>query len=121
MAHLDALERDLERACARYERAIAALDARSAELEELPRTVEVVAEAMRADPSDAGASNGDWQPMRLSEVGFEDLRSLGLSVTQAKRILALRDSGALDSTANLESVPGLPARQVAELKRVLRD
>jgi len=122
-ARLAALVRDFERACARYEQAIQALDERSAELEQQPSAEEVVADAVGDD--EASSEHGTAPPgddrMRLEDAGFDDLRSLGLSVTQAKRILALRDSGALDSTANLESVPGLPARRVAELKRVLRD
>jgi len=121
-ARLAALVRDFERACARYERAIQALDESSAELEQRPSAEEIVADAVGDEASsEHGPAPRADDLLRLEDAGFDDLRSLGLSVTQAKRILALRDSGALDSTANLESVPGLPARQVAELKRVLRD
>lgn len=121
LAHLNALERDLERACARYERAIQALDERSAELERQPAVDELVARAMQeTDESKGSALRVDGQ-LRLTNATFEDLRSLGLSVTQAKRVLALRGSGALGSTADLDSVPGLPARQLTKLRRALRD
>jgi hypothetical protein len=113
--------RDFDRARARYERAIQALDERSAGLEQQPTAEQVVTDAMEDEGAENGTLAASGEPLRLADAGFHDLRSLGLSVTQAKRVLAMRESGALESMADLASVPGLPERQVAKLRRVLRD
>jgi hypothetical protein len=117
LARLNRLENELARACARYERAIAALDELADHIEH-PRAEEVVRAAM--GDSQNGRS-GDTYQVNLSSATFEDLRALGLSVTQAYRVLKLRDRGELRSTAGLDSVPGLPRHQVATLKLRLRD
>ena len=114
VAEVTRLELELERACARYERAIAALDEHADRLEH-PSADEIVRTAM-AEPL-----RGPEHVVRLSSASFEDLRGLGLSVTQARRILKLRDGGALESTARLDSVPGIPGSQVAALKLRLID
>ncbi len=111
------LDLELERACARYERAIAALDERSDRLEH-PTAAEIVRTAM-AEPTADEPDAAD--PVRLSSVSFEELRVLGLSVTQARRILKLRNRGVLESAARLNLVPGIPRSQVAALKLRLID
>jgi DNA uptake protein ComE-like DNA-binding protein len=54
----------------------------------------------------------------LNAMSFEQLRELGLSVTQSARLIAYRDTrGGFDSLDELDEVPGLPK----ELRRALRD
>jgi hypothetical protein len=116
IAHLTRLENDLQRACARYEQAITALDEESTELERRARTDAIIDAAMTAPPE-----RECDEPIHLTHVTFDDLRSVGLSVTQAKRVVALRDEGVLASTDNLDEVPGLPKVVVTELRHRLTD
>jgi competence protein ComEA len=56
-------------------------------------------------------------PVNLSTATFDDLRDLGLSVTQAKRVLDFRERlGGFDSVDDLDYVPGFPKSLLAELK-----
>ena len=56
-------------------------------------------------------------PVDLSSATFDDLRGLGLSVTQAKRVLDFRERlGGFDSVDDLDYVPGLPKSLLVELK-----
>ena len=120
LARVSRLDLELERACARYERAIAALDERTDRLEH-PSAAEIVRMAM-AEPTGEATDEADpAEPVSLSSVSFEELRVLGLSVTQARRILKLRNRGVLESTARLDLVPGIPRSQVAALKLHLVD
>jgi exonuclease VII small subunit len=112
LAKMNRLDLELERACARYERAIAALDERADRLEH-PSAAEIVRMAMAE--ATAEQTNGA-EPIRLSSASFEELRGLGLSVTQTRRVLKLRDRGVLESTSRLDSVPGIPRGQIAALK-----
>jgi hypothetical protein len=118
LAHLNRLEHDLQRACARYERAVAALNGEATELELRARTDAILDEVMLETGPWAGEVPG---PIRLTDATFEDLRAVGLSLTQARRVIALRDEGVLDSTEHLDEVPGLPDVVVAELQHRLRD
>jgi len=53
----------------------------------------------------------------LNEAGFEDLRRVGLSATQAARVLTHRDAvGGFDSFESLREVPGLPDGLVERLR-----
>ena len=57
---------------------------------------------------------------KLNEATFEQLRGLGLSVTQAARMIAVRDAQrGFRSAADLDAIPGLPAEVVADLKRTI--
>ena len=59
--------------------------------------------------------------MNLNEASYEDLRGLGLSVTQTGRILALREgSGSFSSFADLETIPGFDDEFVAGLRDRVR-
>jgi hypothetical protein len=120
LAHLSRLERELERACARYERAIAALDEDATEFERRARAKRLVDEAMEDSPPEQQQGEPERQ-LSLSDASFEDLRTLGLSVTQARRVVELRDEGVLGGTAGLNEVPGIPEGQLIELKQHLRD
>jgi hypothetical protein len=52
----------------------------------------------------------------LRSASFEDLRAVGMSVTQAKRVLQYRDERGLDSVADLHRVPGLSKGFLAYLR-----
>jgi DNA uptake protein ComE-like DNA-binding protein len=57
----------------------------------------------------------------LNSGSFEDFRGLGMSVTQAKRVISYREElGGYSSVDDLDRVPGFPAVLLAELKRQLR-
>ena len=59
--------------------------------------------------------------VELNEATFEQLRSLGLSATQAARVISAMDGlGGFTSTGQLDSVPGLPEKDLQELKRGVR-
>ena len=60
----------------------------------------------------------------LNSASFEQLREVGLSTTQAARLIARRDRlGGFGSVAELEEIPGLPAatrQALADRVRALR-
>jgi competence protein ComEA len=57
----------------------------------------------------------------LNEATFEELRGLGLSVTQSARLIAYRDvRGGYRSLDELEAIPGLSADTRADLRVQLR-
>jgi competence ComEA-like helix-hairpin-helix protein len=63
----------------------------------------------------AGANASDV--VNLNTATFEELREVGLSVTQATRILAYRERfGGYSSVEDLEKVPGFPADLIESLK-----
>jgi DNA uptake protein ComE-like DNA-binding protein len=67
------------------------------------------------EPPPAAASGSS---ISLNTVSFEQLRSQGLSVTQATRLLAHRERiGSFQSVDDLDEVPGLPKDQLDDLKR----
>jgi DNA uptake protein ComE-like DNA-binding protein len=55
----------------------------------------------------------------LATADFEDLRDLGLSVTQAKRVIRYRDERGLTSPDELDGVPGFPRTFLDDLKAKL--
>jgi DNA uptake protein ComE-like DNA-binding protein len=56
----------------------------------------------------------------VNEVSFEQLRELGLSVTQSARVIAYREArGAFDSLDELDEIPGLPKDTRGTLKDLL--
>ena len=56
----------------------------------------------------------------LNQATYERLRSLGLSVTQARRVLAHRErSGGFRSVDELDEIPGFPRVLLEELKQAL--
>jgi DNA uptake protein ComE-like DNA-binding protein len=69
----------------------------------------------RKSKSPAPAANGR---VHLNEVSFEELRDLGLSVTQSARVIAYRDvRGGYGSLDEIDEVPGLPK----DTRRLLRE
>jgi DNA uptake protein ComE-like DNA-binding protein len=56
----------------------------------------------------------------LNNASFEDLRNLGLSVTQSARVIAYRDTrGGYESLDELDEIPGLPKGTRSSLRRQL--
>jgi DNA uptake protein ComE-like DNA-binding protein len=54
----------------------------------------------------------------LNRASFEDLRNLGLSVTQSARVIAYRDTrGGYESLDELDEIPGLPKGMRSSLRR----
>jgi DNA uptake protein ComE-like DNA-binding protein len=76
-------------------------------------------------PRDNGGSGISSVPLtraltELNEATYERLRSLGLSVTQARRVLAHRErSGGFRSVDDLDGIPGFPRLLLEELKQAL--
>jgi DNA uptake protein ComE-like DNA-binding protein len=61
---------------------------------------------------------GSGPSISLNSVSFEQLRTQGLSVTQATRLLAHRERiGSFQSLDDLDEVPGFPKDQLEDLKR----
>lgn len=77
------------------------------------------------NPRGNGAPGGSRVPLtsalsELNEATYERLRSLGLSVTQARRVLAHRErSGGFRSVDELDGIPGFPRVVLEELKQGL--
>jgi DNA uptake protein ComE-like DNA-binding protein len=66
------------------------------------------------------AGGGDGR-VSLNSGSFEDYRGLGMSVTQAKRVISYREElNGYSSVDDLDRVPGFPAAFLAELKPQLR-
>jgi DNA uptake protein ComE-like DNA-binding protein len=109
---LNYLQRELERARVRHRHALAALEgADRAVRRDAAKSVErMTLASTEIDPQ-----------VRLCDATFEDLRRLGLSVTQSSRLLRLRDQNALRSIDDLDEVPGIPNVLLKELRSQLRD
>jgi DNA uptake protein ComE-like DNA-binding protein len=90
---LNYLQRELERARDRHREALAAL----------------------------AASDDADRRVRLRDATFEDLSRLGLSATQSRRLIRLRDENALRSLDDLDEVPGIPSVLAQEVRSQLRD
>jgi len=71
-------------------------------------------------PLDAGPPAARQQ-LTLGSVSFEDLRDLGLSVTEATRVLMVRHRGELTRTSDLATVSGLSPVSRRTLERNLVD
>jgi succinoglycan biosynthesis transport protein ExoP len=52
----------------------------------------------------------------LNQASFEELRELGMSITQAKRVIAHRESENFESLGELDDLPGFSRAFLAELK-----
>jgi DNA uptake protein ComE-like DNA-binding protein len=105
---------------AALERTARDLDLRLREIEERAtaskglQTAVVRAEGTQ-EPKSLLASGGR---LDLNDAGVDELRELGLSVTQASRLIAQReDRGRFSSTDELDVLPGFPKLQLTELKR----
>ncbi len=84
----------------------------------------------RPEPREAGSDDslhvGEARPpaggpLDLNAASFEQLRGLGVSVTQASRVIAARDSaGGYGSLDELDRLSGFSPEQLAALKRAVR-
>src|SRR5919204_3092503 len=64
-----------------------------------------------------GPADGNGR-VNLNRATYDKLRAMGLSITQAKRLIAFRERrGGLGSLDELDEVPGFPGAQLADLKR----
>lgn len=78
----------------------------------------------RAEPSEATDERGavaapapPADPIDINAASFEQLRRLGMSVTQSTRVIAYRDrAGGFGDVDDLYSVPGFTTEQLVELK-----
>ena len=57
----------------------------------------------------------------VSSADAEELRSAGMSESQARRVVRYRERHGLDSVAGLEDVPGFPRTSLEALAGRLRD
>jgi DNA uptake protein ComE-like DNA-binding protein len=72
------------------------------------------------EPKRRGGSKKNGQ-LDLNIASFEELRDLGLSVTQCARVIAYRDTrGGFDSLEELDEIPGLPKDTRGVLRNRLR-
>jgi DNA uptake protein ComE-like DNA-binding protein len=55
-------------------------------------------------------------PLDINKASFEQLREVGLSVTQATRVIAYRERQGFNSVDELGSVPGFPKRFLADVR-----
>lgn len=95
---LEELERELEQARIR--------------IREAEKRAEIAEKRLRA------RENG---PVALNDATFEDLRSLGLSVSQSARLIAQRDQrGGFSSPDELDGLYGMPRDTITELMQHLR-
>ncbi|HEX3562676.1 MAG TPA: helix-hairpin-helix domain-containing protein [Solirubrobacterales bacterium] len=99
----------------------------SARIDELESALADAKERAQA-PSVAGEgkSTTTRRPSRkkgvpdLNEASFEELRNLGLSVTQSARVIAYRDvRGGYQSLDELDEIPGLPKETRMDLRKKL--
>ena len=106
----------------------------SAKLEASRRAAEerVDRAAIRAIVASREAEGGEteeWAPgaanetvrVSVSSADAEELRSAGMSESQARRVVRYRERHGLDSVAGLEDVPGFPRRSLEALAARLRD
>lgn len=67
------------------------------------------------DPSEM--SSVQFLPLNLNDATFEQLRDVGMSVTQTGRVLAHRErSGRFGSVDELEGIPGFPRDFLEQIK-----
>jgi DNA uptake protein ComE-like DNA-binding protein len=69
-------------------------------------------------PASEGAE-GEGEASNLNQISFEALRSLGLTVNQAARVISVRDQvGGFASADGVDAVPGLPGEIREKLKEL---
>ncbi len=86
-------------------------------------------QAAPAQPAAAGPTKSAPTPPRTLAPGetvsltsgtFDDYRAMGMSVTQAKRVVAYREQGSgYSSVDDLDNIPGFSQQFLAEMKRRL--
>ncbi len=72
-------------------------------------------------PARGAPAGGSAELIDLNAASFEQLRDLGVSVTQASRLISARESvGGYASLDELDGLSGFSAEQLAALKRAVR-
>ncbi len=119
---MDAIEASLTRVTSLSE-GLEALEARVPDLERRARMGDELAMALSRYGGRSEPEPLEGGPLeRLNSASFEQLRSMGLSVTQAARVIALRDGRrGFETVDEVDQVPGLSADAAADLKRSLGD
>jgi DNA uptake protein ComE-like DNA-binding protein len=70
------------------------------------------------DPTPSGRQRSRAGKIDLHKASFEDLRDIGLSVTQSARLIAYRDARPdFDSVDELESIPGFAGATIGKLRQ----
>jgi colicin import membrane protein len=83
-------------------------------------TLESPAPSVQSKPAPMADASGEG-PLTLGRATFDDFRELGMSITQAKRVLKYRDElGELDSLDDLDRVPGFSIALREDIKRQLK-
>lgn len=91
----------------------------------LPPDAPASIEDLKSRPFDPNAAEGEEQqqevdpdvPVNINEGTFEQLRAVGLSVTQVGRLLAVRErTGGFASVDELDSIPGFPREFLDSVK-----
>jgi competence protein ComEA len=68
-------------------------------------------------PADPAPPPGSATPVSLNSASFEELRDVGLSVTQTGRVLAHRErGGGFTSLDELDEIPGFPQDFLEQVK-----
>ncbi len=115
-AHAQALERKRDSLTDAIQGIAARLDAFDERLRRLDSEVSTTAETLNVmarhrQPPAAEQVDAPQRGVNLNEATFEDLRTIGLSSTQAARVLSHRDAGGgFDSVERLSQVPGFPRK-----------
>ncbi len=107
-------ERRVEEAVARAE----AAEKRAAEMEQRTMRLErrLAEGGPAAAPAPALAASGDL--VDINSASLSQLRELGMSVTQANRVIAYRERlGGYSTVDQLDAVPGFPPGMIDELKK----
>ena len=94
----------------------------AAEAEEAAREAEKRTEekAAEVEKGDRAKPKRQGKLINVNEATFEQLRDLGMSVTQATRVIAYRErQEGFETLDDLDSVPGFPKTMMAELKESL--
>ncbi|MGZ5355377.1 MAG: ComEA family DNA-binding protein [Solirubrobacterales bacterium] len=81
---------------------------------------EAAAEPHRSREAPADDAATHLELVNLNSATFEQLRGMGMSVTQATRVIAYRErQNGFDAVDDLDAVPGFPAEALARLKERL--
>lgn len=117
--------RDFPRFASEVEQKLVAIEGRVKEADATVRSLLKDDPDRTPAPSPAGEPEREPEPegslIDVNRIGFEQLRELGLSVTQAARLLARRDArGPFSSLDQLDDLLDVPRELIDRLKRSLR-
>ena len=85
------------------------------------RTAKSASTARKAKPAANGAGARKRRTkLDLNKATFDELRGLGLSVTQTSRVIAHREADGFASVDDLEEIPGLATATVTKLREQVR-